>query len=280
MLAAMWCWRQWAVLAAAMGGAGGGGSSHSIAADLAGRAAGSAVVARVFHTITISYVWHQGCNILARRHKEIVMNIKAIIASLVLGSSSVAMAAPGVTFAANAQGSYGTTADCDQHGDPVGTVKSPPIYRPDTTVKSPPIYRPDTTVKSPPIYRPDMTVESPPIMRPGWKLPPVYRPVMLASDVSFARDGRTFITVGSQAGRFETLTINAAGGRTFIKQVYVQFDNGQAQVVRNLDRTLAGNESLTVDLGGNRRAIRRIVVYGNDIAGRHQSAGTFTVTAS
>ena len=185
------------------------------------------------------------------------MNIKAIIASLVLGSSSVAMAAPGVTFSASAQASYGTTADCDQPGNQA-----------------------DTTVKSPPIYRPDTTVKSPPIMRPGWKLPPVYRPVTLASDVSFARDGRTFITVGSQAGRFETLTINAAGGRTFIKQVYVQFDNGQEQVVRNLDRTLAGNESMTVDLDGNHRAIRRIVVYGNDIAGRHQSAGTFTVTAS
>ena len=197
------------------------------------------------------------------------MNIKAIIASLVLGSSSVAMAAPGVTFSASAQASYGATADCEQHGN-----------QGDTTVKSPPIYQGDTTVKSPPIYQGDTTVKSPPIMRPGWKLPPVYRPVTLASDVSFARDGRTFITVGSQAGRFETLTINAAGGRTFIKQVYVQFDNGQEQVVRNLDRTLAGNANLTLDLDGNRRAIRRIVVYGNDIAGRHQSAGTFTVTAS
>jgi hypothetical protein len=88
----------------------------------------------------------------------------------------------------------------------------------------------------------------------------------------------TFIAVGSQVGQFGTLQISAAGGRTFIKQVYVQFGNGQVQVIRNLDRTLSGNESLTLDLDGGRRNISRIVVYGN--AGWRRSAGTFAVTAS
>src|SRR5262249_23233701 len=46
-----------------------------------------------------------------------VMNIKAIIASLVLGSSSVAMAAPSVTVSATAQGSYGTTIVRDHRDD-------------------------------------------------------------------------------------------------------------------------------------------------------------------
>ena len=36
------------------------------------------------------------------------MSIKAIIASLVLASSSAAMAAPGVTISATARGSFGT----------------------------------------------------------------------------------------------------------------------------------------------------------------------------
>jgi hypothetical protein len=171
-----------------------------------------------------------------------VMNIKAIIASLVLGSSSVAMAAPGVSVSATVQGSYGTTVVRD-HRAPV--VTQPIIW-----------------------HVPE-------------RMPPVYRPVTLASGLSFANDGRTFITVGSQAGRFGTLKIDAAGGRTFIKQVYVQFDNGQEQVVRNLDRTLSGNDCLTLDLDGNRRAIRRIVVYGSNMAaGRRHSAGTFTVSAS
>jgi len=186
------------------------------------------------------------------------MNTKAIIASLLFGSSSVAMAAPSVTVTAAAHGSYGT-----------------PVVRD---------HRADDTCAT--------TYESPPIMGSGdWSgggawdggrpLPQVYRPVTLASGLSFAHDGRKFITVGSQAGRFETLQINAAGDRTFIKQVYVQFDNGQEQVVRNLDRTLAGNGSLTLDLDGNRRAIRRIVVYGNEAAmGRRQHQAAFTVTAS
>jgi hypothetical protein len=115
----------------------------------------------------------------------------------------------------------------------------------------------------------------------GWqgkRMPPVYRPVTLASGLHFANNGRTFISVGSHAGQFGTLQISAAGGRTLIKQVYVQFANGQEQVIRNLDRTLSGNESLTLDLDGGRRNISRIVVYGN--AGWRRSAGAFTVTAS
>jgi hypothetical protein len=138
----------------------------------------------------------------------------------------------------------------------------------------------------------DTAIESPPIARPGrwnggnrWEgshpMPQVYRPVTLGIGLAFANDGRRFITVGDQAGRFGTLQINAAGGRTFIKQVYVQFDNGQEQVVRNLDRTLTGDDSLTLDLDGGRRGIRRIVVYGTDInSGIRRTPGCFTVTAS
>ena len=185
------------------------------------------------------------------------MNTKAIIASLVLGSSSVAMAAPSVTVSttaqasATAQGSYGTT-----------------VVRDHRVIES--------NWHAP--------IANPVIMPIAWHAPqqPVYRPVTLANGLSFSGDGRKFITVGSQAGRFSTLTINAAGGRTFIKQVYVQFDNGQEQVVRNLDRTLTGSASLTLDLDGNRRAIRRIVVYGNDLNnnGWRRAAGSFSVTAA
>ena len=179
------------------------------------------------------------------------MNLKAIIASLVLGSSSVAMAAPSVTVSATVHGGYGSTS--------VRTHR----------------------YESPPIMRPPVVVQSPPIMRPGWKLPPVYRPVTLANDIAFAQDGRKFITVGAQAGTFSKIELSGAGGRTFIKQVYVQFDNGQQQVLRNLDRTLVGNECLTIDLDGGRRTIRRIVVYGIELNnGFRYERGTFNVTAS
>ena len=179
------------------------------------------------------------------------MNLKAIIASLVLGSSSVAMAAPSVTVSATVHGGYGST-----------------IVR-------------GHRHESPPIMRPPVVVQSPPIMRPGWTLPPVYRPVTLASDIAFAQDGRRFITVGAQAGMFSKIELSGAGGRTFIKQIYVQFDNGQEQVVRNLDRTLGNGECLTLDLDGNRRAIRRIVVYGQNLDnGFRHEANAFDIVAS
>jgi hypothetical protein len=189
------------------------------------------------------------------------MNTKLLIASLVLGSSSVAMASPSVTFSAKTPTTYSTTT-------PYGT----------------------TVVRD---HRDVFPCETPVVAKPailpayydghvwrGERKPAVYRPVVLASDMHFAGDGRTFITVGDQMGRFQTLQIKAARGRTFIKQVYVQFDNGQEQVIRNLDRTLSGHESLRLDLDGNHRAIRRIVVYGNDLDrgwNRSRTAGTFSV---
>ena len=171
------------------------------------------------------------------------MNIKAIVASLVLGSSSVAMAAPAVTFSGSASASYGST-----------------VVREHRVVDRQPVY---TQTERPWFWRSQ-----------------VQRPVLLASGISFANQGRAFITVSDQARRFGSLQISAAGGRTFIKQVYVQFDNGQEQVIRDLNRTLVGGESVTLDLDGSRRGIRRIVVYGADSnRGFRRNQGAFSVTA-
>ena len=182
------------------------------------------------------------------------MNIKAIIASLVLGSSSVAMASPSVTLSANAQ--YGNTVVRDHRVLPAPA----PIY----TAAPAQVYFRDTWHRQP--------------------MPPVYRPVTLASGMHFANDGRSFITVGAQLGRFGKLDISSAGGRTFVQQVYIEFANGQEQVIRNVNRTLVGNECLTLDLDGGRRAIKRIVVYGNPLNsgwnGWRRAAGTFNLTAS
>jgi hypothetical protein len=163
------------------------------------------------------------------------MNMKAIIASLVLGSSSVALAAPAVTFSASAHSS--------------AVVHSAPVY-------------------SRASYE-----------RPWFARSRAQRPVTLATGMQFSNDGRSFINVGDQLGRFGSLQISASGGRTFIKQVYVQFDNGQEQVIRDVNRTLVGSQSLTLDLDGHRRGIRRIVVYGADHRGFRRAMGTFSVTA-
>lgn len=176
------------------------------------------------------------------------MNIKALIASLVLGSSSAAMAAPAVTVTASAH--FGTSFHVS-HGER-HVVR--PVWRPVN----------DRPVMSPPIWA-----------------PPVVRGVTLADDLAFTGEGRRFITVGAQAGRFGSLDIRGSAGRTFIQQIYVQFDDGQEQVVRGLDRTLTANECLTIDLDGNRRAIRRIVVYGYNLDnGFRHEANAFDVVAS
>jgi len=175
------------------------------------------------------------------------MTIKTVVASLILGSSSLAAAAPSVTFSASA------TA-----GTPYGTV-----------------IRDHRT----PVAQPIVTPISAPAWQGQWK-PPVYRQVTLASNLPLA-SGRAAVSVGARAGRFNTLQISASGGRSLIKQVYVQFDNGRWQVARNLDQTLAGNQSLTVDLDGNQRAIRQVIVLGNELGyGRRHLSSAISITAA
>ncbi len=203
------------------------------------------------------------------------MNIKSIIASLVLGSSSVALAAPSVSFQPAPAGSYTTESAATVHSS------SDPAYSP--------MYRPAQPSAHDPAYSPMYRPAPQPVQRGrfdgGWRgawSRPAYRqaPVVLASQLSFHGQDRKFITVGAQVGAFRKLELNAAGGRTFIKQVYVQFADGQEQVIRNLDRTLSRGEQLSLDLDGGRRAIRRIVVYGTEINnGWRRAPGAFTVTA-
>ena len=191
------------------------------------------------------------------------MNIKLILASLVLGSSSIALAAPAAP---------GVTVTTESYGSPI--VRD---HRDATEYTRAPVAQPVAQPVPSGIYRIGW--------HPGWEggqpLPPVYRPVTLASGLHLAANSQTTINVGAQLGRFGTLQINATGGRTVVRKVYVQFANGQEQIVRNLDRTLTGNESLTLDLDGGRRAIKRVIVYGAfGSQGWRRTGGTFSVTAS
>lgn len=159
------------------------------------------------------------------------MNLKTILVSLVLGSSSIALAAPAA---------------------PAPAPAAPPNAIYDKDGQS---------------WR-------------GMPKPPVYRPVTLASGMRLGTSGRASIAVGGQAGKFDTLQLTASAGKTFIRQVIVQFNNGQSQVV-GLGKTLDGDGALTIDLAGNHRAIRRIVVTGNERStGRRRPYGAFNITAS
>ena len=190
------------------------------------------------------------------------MNIKAILASLILGSSSIAMAsptAPGVTVTSV---SYGDTTIRDHR-------TAPPVSYDDDGAYRAPIAQP---VAQPIYYRTDNAFN-------GRWMPPVYRPVTLAADLRLAANGRKEIWVGPQAGAFTTLKLDATGGRSSIGQVMIQFANGQKQIL-GLNRTLTGNECVTIDLDGGRRQITRVIVYGAlGQTGWRRAPGTFNVTA-
>jgi hypothetical protein len=224
------------------------------------------------------------------------MTTKLIIAALVLGSSSLAMAAPvaQVTVTANARG---TTTVVRDHREPERQVISHPIIiaQPARPVISHPIIiaqpaRPvishpiivERPIYSHPVISHPIIIERPVITHPVISHPIiVVRPtVTLAADQQLV-NGRTEIGVGGEADRFATLTLAADGGRTYVEKVVVKFADGKRQVIDHLDRTLVGNASLTVDLDGNRREIQSVAVFGNELDnGFRYERGAFTVTAS
>jgi hypothetical protein len=192
------------------------------------------------------------------------MNIKAILASLILGSSSIALASPAAPGVTVSSVSYGDTAIRDHR------VPAPAQTYDYDNAYGAPIAQPAPS----PIYWRTGNAYN------GRWMPPVERPVTLAAGLRLAANSQTEIKVGAQAGAFTTLKLDATGGRSFVRQVYIQFENGQEQIIRNLNRTLTGNECLTLDLDGGRRQIHRVIVYGAlGPTGWRRTAGSFNLTA-
>lgn len=185
------------------------------------------------------------------------MQTKLFIASLLLGTSTLAAAAPGDYAGAPVD-------DCEHDGGaPAGYSDYQPGYPGQVSYPAQPgTYQSQYPQQYQAQYPAQYPARYPAYDQPRWGGERFRRPVMLASDLQFDGRGRRFISVGPQAGRFARLELKAQQGRTFIKQVYVQFDDGQEQVVRDIDRVVSRRNGLTLDLDGGRRGIRRIVVYG------------------
>ncbi len=164
------------------------------------------------------------------------MNIKALVTTIVLGSSSIALANPMIR----------------DHRTPTHTTTAVP------TASAQLSFRGDVRFGD----RYDSTRDRRDI-RP---LPPTYvRPLTWVSLANNAQvNNRTVISVPQSQRQFTKLAIRAEGnGKTSIDKVTIVFGNGQRQVVDlNAKLSVKKQPSLTIDLQGDSRNIERILVVG------------------
>lgn len=74
--------------------------------------------------------------------------------------------------------------------------------------------------------------------------------------------GREVIFIGATSGRLSALRLFNNFGRSYIRLVSVEFaDGGLPQFVR-LDRELDASLSITIDLAGSNRRVKKVTVYG------------------
>jgi hypothetical protein len=158
------------------------------------------------------------------------MSLKAIITTLVLGTSSLA------------------AADTELHargGIDVRDHRTQPVYQ-----APQPMY---------PIYKPVYTR-------------PVLQPITLAT--SLRVQGRDVIRVSDSRRPFTKLELRATNGHTNLDKILVTFGNGQTQTI-DCNRALSASESFTIDLAGNQRNIKKIVLVGK--SGRRASIDVIAV---
>lgn len=206
------------------------------------------------------------------------MNIKALLTTLVLGSSSMA-SADSLTVHGSVSVSLGNSAHPARPvviQDDCAPVQSAP-YRP---ASSRPVHQPTRPVVVQPVWQ--APVYHPTNTRVGTSVSQytgvIYsaRQYVRASndwyDLSEATridEGREFFTIGANKGSFRGLRLEALGnGRSYIRQVGIEFADGSRTQVVNFDTRIGrGNSSLTIDLDGNYRQIKRIIVYGSTDVG-------------
>lgn len=232
------------------------------------------------------------------------MNLKALITTFVLGTSTMASADVVKVSGSVSLSLGGTKAQPAPNYRPAPIAADPcepaaPIYQPAPSrpvyhpVPSQPVYHPvpqPAPVWQAPYYRITNTVitrnastyrgvinASKIKSTPRWNARPVVnaygfvaKPTQAWFDLTEATridSGREFFTIGAAKGVFNKLQLTALGaGNTNITQVYVEFadSNGKAsQTVKFSERMNRNNASFTIDLDGEYRTIKRIVVYGS-----------------
>jgi hypothetical protein len=152
------------------------------------------------------------------------MKLTALITTLVLGSSSVAMARPASPTVVR------------DHRTPV--QQPAPIYQP--APQPAPIYQP-----APDYHRPH------------------HRSWITLGGIDHKVDGAMSFGVrwGQQ---FSTLKLKSEAGKSLINRVVIQFANGRTQVVELNQYLNRSNPTITIDLDGRARAIAKVTVVGRN----------------
>lgn len=183
------------------------------------------------------------------------MKLTALVATLFLGLSSAALAAPTSTT------SPGAPTVRDHRGRAPAPAPAPALIVRDHRGRAPRVAQASIAHSIMPAARP--TVMAP--VRP-------FAPRWTLLDTLSARPGRQVIQVQSPA-RFSRLKLEATRGPIRIDRVVITFANGRTQVV-DLDRRLDQRGPAVIDLNGGARQVTRIV-----ITTKGNRRGAFTVLA-
>lgn len=208
-------------------------------------------------------------------------NFKALITTLVLGSSAIAAADP----CAPAPAPVYTQPQAPVYSPPIYQAPAPaPVYRPVVLpAQQPPAWRPyfnitNTTVA--PLastYRGWLATSPVQMQRTSYYGRVVLRPTRTASwfDLTEATridSGREIFNIGADNGWFSQLKLDGLGNArgSSISKVVIRFADAtgaKAQVV-TLNRKLdAAHPSITIDLDGTYRQIASVQVYGSTTLG-------------
>jgi hypothetical protein len=163
------------------------------------------------------------------------MSLKAIITTLLLGTSSLAVAAP-----------YDQVIVRDHRTQQPVQQPAPQQQTLHPVVAQAPVFERALWMRH--------VVEAP---KP---------PVTLAS--SQRLNGRDIIKVNDSLRAFNKIQLRAVSGRTNLDKIMITFGNGKTQTI-NCNRTLQANESFSVDLKGDQRNLKKIVLVGK--SGRRAS---------
>jgi hypothetical protein len=180
------------------------------------------------------------------------MKIKALITTLVLGSSSIAMAHP-------VSAPVPAPVIRDHRAPAVGSDDCGPAVQP-MPPQPAPVYQP--------VWQP-MPPQPAPVYQPPVYQPPVYQPHYHTSwtvlgGVNRIVDGAMSFRVGRTGQQFSRLKLESEGGKSLIQRVLIQFANGRTQTIEVNQYLTASNPTIKLDLEGRTRAIAKVTVIGRN----------------